>query len=100
MRTLLTFIITLVLPIALLGCRSTEAYEDHLSGWIHADETELVDDWGQPDSIDVEPNGIRWLVYNSSQTASIPPDYHCKTSFKVILEKVAAWKTQGVNCKM
>ena len=124
---LVTKMLLAVAIVGLVGCYTTEKYQQIVESFVGSLESELVSKWGVPDKI-FESGGIRFLEYNWQRrvhTPGVPPsyqttcdfvgcntnsyggvpattiEYHCTTVFKINIadDTVVGWRFKGNNCK-
>lgn len=113
MKTKLELRKTLLLSVVILffsSCASTSNYEKNLNVWIGHSESELVSQWGIPQSYET-PDGIRFLSYMNSSTSAItnkdyfgnyttiPISHYCKTTFILKQGVVDQWQHEGDSCR-
>ncbi len=116
----------LIMALILGGCASTAGYEKVLSTWVGADEAELIQRWGEPQTTYVT-QGKKQLTYirtsstymrnGGTEPSSISTDignpaYHnlgrgkpeyslirtCVTTFESENGKIVSWHWEGNNC--
>lgn len=110
----------------LVGCATEEGYRKLLDSYLNASESELLGQFGVPDSTYTAADGTRYLTYRvfrSGYVPGMPPIYqttcsfgvcttteagsspafqystHCKTTFALVAGKVAKWTFEGNACQ-
>lgn len=119
----LLFIVATVLLLA--GCATEAKYGELLDTWMGATESQLVSQWGVPNSV-YESGGVKYLTYRNSSTGYVPgtaPSYQtnivgntiytnriggtpgfvvnrwCDTTFTVRDGRIVHWSWNGNGCR-
>lgn len=121
---MLKTILVMTLLLSIIGCATTEKYEEVLDSWVGSDIQELINSWGYPENSYKAPNGNKVYVYKNDGSVHIPGqttvtnqvvgdnvysttntsagvtvDYNCSTYFETdTYGKIVTWSWKGNNC--
>lgn len=114
-----------IIFLLLIGCATTENFENMLKTWVGASEGELIRKWGIPTNT-YTLEATKFIEYYQSRGVYIPPtrpsyntsvigntiyttpvggspggyiEYECKVTFELQNSIVSSWSYEGNDCK-
>lgn len=100
--------LSLALTLSLVGCATTEGYEQLLDTWYGSSEDNLIASWGVPRAV-YETDGKKYMVFFEMSESYVSPNpfapfgymqkFHCETTFTFENGRVTGWRYKGNKCK-
>lgn len=81
----------------LTACVSSPDYDETLQTWVGANQTTLIDTWGNPASVNyITPNQELWTYFQDSPSG----EEFCRTTFTITDGVVNDFTFEGDNCSL